>query len=108
PDILTLAKAITAGFAPMGATLTSAAIADSMLQVGVYSTYGWHPRSTAAALANLDWWRENGETLLAHVGAISRLFVERLGRSDSGGSRAQASRWGSKRGTRRKRSGSGR
>jgi adenosylmethionine-8-amino-7-oxononanoate aminotransferase len=79
PDILTLAKAITAGFAPMGATLMSAPIAESMLKVGVYSTYGWHPRSTAAALANLAWWRDNGEALLAHVAAISRLFVNRLG-----------------------------
>jgi len=79
PDILTLAKAITAGFAPMGATLTSAAVAESMLKVGAYSTYGWHPRSTAVALANLAWWRDNGETLLAHVGAMSRLFARRLG-----------------------------
>ena len=79
PDMLVLAKAITAGFAPMGATLTSAAIAESMLKVGAYSTYGWHPRSTAAALANLAWWRDNGESLLARVGAINRLFVKRLG-----------------------------
>jgi adenosylmethionine-8-amino-7-oxononanoate aminotransferase len=78
PDMLTLAKAITAGFAPMGATLTSAAVAESMLKAGAYSTYGWHPRSTAAALANLDWWRDNGETLLAHVGALNALFVKRL------------------------------
>lgn len=79
PDILILAKAITAGFAPMGATLTSAAVAQSMLRAGAYSTYGWHPRSTAAALANLAWWGDNGEALLAHVGAMSRLFAERLG-----------------------------
>jgi len=77
-DIMTLAKAITGGFAPMGATLTSAAVAESMLEAGAYSTYGWHPRSTAAALANLAWWRDNGETLLAHVGAMSVLFVKRL------------------------------
>ena len=78
PDMMTLAKAITGGFAPMGATLTSAAIADSMLEVGAYSTYGWHPRSTATALANLAWWRNEGEALLAHVGAINALFVKRL------------------------------
>lgn len=77
--MLVVAKAITAGFAPMGATLTSVAIAESMLKIGAYSTYGWHPRSTAAALANLAWWRDNGETLLAHVVAINRLFVKRLG-----------------------------
>lgn len=79
PDMLVLAKAITAGFAPMGATLMSAASAESMLKAGAYSTYGWHPRSTAAALANLAWWRDNGETILTHVGAINRLFVKRLG-----------------------------
>ncbi|MFN3389643.1 MAG: aminotransferase class III-fold pyridoxal phosphate-dependent enzyme, partial [Allosphingosinicella sp.] len=64
--------------APMGATLTSAAVAESMLEAGAYSTYGWHPRSTAAALANLAWWRDNGEALLARVGAMNRLFVQRL------------------------------
>ena len=79
PDMLILAKAITAGLAPMGATLTSTAIAESMLKVGAYSTYGWHPRSTAAALANLAWWQANGETLLAHVGTINRLLAKRLG-----------------------------
>lgn len=79
PDILVLAKAITGGFAPMGATLTTEAIAESMLKVGAYSTYGWHPRSTAAAVANLAWWRDNGETLLAYVSAMKRLFAERLG-----------------------------
>ena len=79
PDILVLAKAITGGFAPMGATLTSAAVAESMLEAGAYSTYGWHPRSTAAALANLAWWRENGEALLAHVGRMSGLLAQRLG-----------------------------
>jgi adenosylmethionine-8-amino-7-oxononanoate aminotransferase len=78
PDILILAKAITAGFAPMGATLTTAPVAEAMLEVGAYSTYGWHPRSVAAALANLAWWRENGEALLANVEAMNRLFVERL------------------------------
>lgn len=80
PDMLILAKAITAGFAPMGATLTTEAVAESMLKVGAYSTYGWHPRSTAAALANLAWWRDSGEFLLTHVGAMNQLFVERLGR----------------------------
>jgi len=78
PDVLVLAKAITGGFAPMGATLMTATVAESMLKVGAYSTYGWHPRSTAAALANLAWWRDNGEMLLAHVAAINPLFVSRL------------------------------
>ena len=78
PDILILAKAITGGFAPMGATLTTGPVAESMLKAGAYSTYGWHPRSTAAALANLAWWRDKGDKLLAHVDALNRLFVERL------------------------------
>ncbi|MEA3016280.1 MAG: acetylornithine/N-succinyldiaminopimelate aminotransferase [Sphingomonadales bacterium] len=78
PDILVLAKAITAGFAPMGATLTTAPVAEAMLEVGAYSTYGWHPRSVAAALANLALWRRNGRKLLANVDAMNRLFVERL------------------------------
>jgi adenosylmethionine-8-amino-7-oxononanoate aminotransferase len=89
PDILILAKAITAGFAPMGATLTTAPVAEAMLEVGAYSTYGWHPRSVAAALANLAWWRRNGGELLGHVEAMNRLFVERLAALDLGSVQGQ-------------------
>ena len=66
PDVLCMAKAITAGYAPMGATLVTKEVADAA-GVGFYSTYGWHPLSVAAALANLAYWRKNRAALLANV-----------------------------------------
>lgn len=48
PDIMCLAKAITGGYAPMGATVVTAEVAEAA-GVGFYSTYGWHPLSVAAA-----------------------------------------------------------
>ena len=46
PDVLCLAKAITAGYAPMGATIVTDEVAKAA-GVGFYSTYGWHPLSVS-------------------------------------------------------------
>jgi 4-aminobutyrate aminotransferase-like enzyme len=78
PDLLCLAKAITAGFAPMGATLATKDVADAA-GVDFYSTYGWHPLSVAAALANLKYWRNHSATLLASVARQGDNFRSRLG-----------------------------
>src|SRR3954469_17851836 len=77
PDVLCLAKAITAGVAPMGATLVTKAVADAP-GVGFYSTCGWHPLSVAAALANLKYWSKHRATLLANVATQSDSFGARL------------------------------
>ena len=54
PDILCLAKAITGGASGMGAMIAAAPVAKSLEEDGnAYSTYGWHPLSTEAALASL-------------------------------------------------------
>lgn len=59
PDVMTCAKAITSGYAPLGAVMVRPEIADAFLGAegdkfmhGV--TFGGHPASCAAALANLD------------------------------------------------------
>ncbi|HYR10707.1 MAG TPA: aspartate aminotransferase family protein [Longimicrobium sp.] len=77
PDVLCVAKAITAGYAPMGATLVTKAVADAA-GVDFYSTYGWHPLSVAAALANLKYWRKHREALLANVATQGDSFRARL------------------------------
>lgn len=58
PDIMTCAKGITSGYAPLGAVLVRPEIADEFLgsegekfMHGI--TFGGHPASCAAALANL-------------------------------------------------------
>jgi acetylornithine/succinyldiaminopimelate/putrescine aminotransferase len=56
PDILVLAKALGAGL-PLGAFIASRNIMDSLAfdpELGHITTFGGHPLSCAAALANLD------------------------------------------------------
>ena len=68
PDILCLAKALTGGHAPMGATLATERIAKKLGEdVAFHSTYGWHPLSVEAALATLSFFRVNPRRLLANV-----------------------------------------
>jgi putrescine aminotransferase len=56
PDLMTMAKGITSGYIPLGATMVSDEIADA-LEAGGYLAHGFtytgHPVSCAAALANL-------------------------------------------------------
>ena len=57
PDIITVAKGITSGYLPLGATLVSDEIAQTVIKGGYFAhgfTYSGHPTTTAAALANLD------------------------------------------------------
>ncbi len=82
PDILCLAKAMSNGAAPIGATLTTAAIADAIEDVEMYSTYGWHPLATEAALAVCDIWRREEDVLLAQIAERSEQFAEAFARMD--------------------------
>jgi adenosylmethionine-8-amino-7-oxononanoate aminotransferase len=79
PDIMCLAKAITGGYSPMGAMLTTTAVGQSMEEKGsFYSTYGWHPLSVAAALATLRPLQRRRKSFLGHVNALSGLFASQL------------------------------
>lgn len=79
PDVLCLGKAISGGHAPLSATLTTAGIASSLaFEDGFYSTYGWHPLSVEAALANLRFLTKQQERILGHVEDMGRLFQARL------------------------------
>jgi acetylornithine/succinyldiaminopimelate/putrescine aminotransferase len=85
PDILCLAKAITGGHAPLGATLvTDEVYARLDGRLDFWSTFGWHPRSVAAAIATLRWLRRHGAGLLRNVGQRSAQFAERLSAMDFG------------------------
>jgi len=57
PDIVAVAKGITAGYAPMGATLVGARVAEVINQPGAVLnhgyTFGGHPLSAAIALRSL-------------------------------------------------------
>jgi adenosylmethionine-8-amino-7-oxononanoate aminotransferase len=58
PDIVTTAKGLTSAYAPMGAVIVSDAIADLFMEgTAMFAhgfTFGGHPVSAAAAMANLD------------------------------------------------------
>lgn len=57
PDLICLAKGITSGYLPLGATMMSDEIAEALLTGGYFAhgfTYSGHPTCTAAALANLQ------------------------------------------------------
>ncbi len=83
PDIITCAKGLTSGYAPLGAMIVSDRISapflkdTEMFAHGI--TFGGHPVSSAVALANLDIFEREG--LNAHVRANEKTFrayLERL------------------------------
>lgn len=57
PDIMSLAKGITSGYIPLGASMVSDEIAEVIMNQGYFAhgfTYSGHPVATAAAVANLN------------------------------------------------------
>lgn len=83
PDIITCAKGLTSGYAPMGAAIFSdklvADISGEKSQDATFSngfTYSGHPVSAAAGLASMKIIERDG--LLDNVRKVSPLFQERL------------------------------
>ncbi len=80
PDMITTAKGLTSGYAPLGAVLISDRLAepfhrgDATFMHG--STYGGYPVSCAVALANLDLIEREG--LLDHVRRGESVFRSTL------------------------------
>ncbi len=67
PDIMTMAKGISSGYVPLGATAVTAAVFDvfkgdpaANVQFNQLSTYGGHPVACAVALANLAILEDDG------------------------------------------------
>jgi adenosylmethionine-8-amino-7-oxononanoate aminotransferase len=83
PDLMTLAKGLTAGYLPMGAVLMSEAVYETIAggaaegaPIGHGQTYSAHPVSAAVALEVLRLYHEGG--LLANGIAQAPLFEEGL------------------------------
>ncbi|UZD92803.1 aminotransferase class III-fold pyridoxal phosphate-dependent enzyme [Pseudomonas corrugata] len=83
PDVLCLAKGITAGYIPMGATVFNQRIADAIESGPGFSsvimhgyTYSGHPTACAAALAVLD--IVEAEDLPGNAGKIGAQLLEHL------------------------------
>jgi adenosylmethionine-8-amino-7-oxononanoate aminotransferase len=74
-----MAKAITGGYGGLGAVMTTAKIANAIKgEFSLYSTYGWHPRAVAVALANLRYLRRHANKLLKNATQLGEYFVTRL------------------------------
>lgn len=80
PDLMTLAKGLTSGYAPMGALLMSDAVytgiadgAPAGAPIGHGATYSAHPVSAAIALEVLHIYEEGG--LLAHARTVAPRFA---------------------------------
>ncbi len=55
PDIITIAKGFSSGYAPIGAAVADAKIAESMrFDFSNYSTFGWQPLAVETAIANIN------------------------------------------------------
>jgi len=76
PDIMTMAKQLTGGYAPLGAAATTRKIAEAIPTFLHLHTYGNHPVCCAAALANLEIIER--ENLVANAAAMGKVFLEGL------------------------------
>lgn len=81
PDLITCAKGMTNGAAPMGAVLASAKVHDALMQGPIDSielphgyTYSGHPLACAAGLATLDVYADEG--LFERAAALEPYFQD--------------------------------
>lgn len=81
PDIITFAKGVTCGYAPIGGTIVSKEIAsffdDNFLSCGL--TYSAHPLGCAAGVATLEYYKETGLIFKAkETGVVLGQILETL------------------------------
>ena len=82
PDLVCLAKGVSAGYAPLGAVLSGARVRDALWSPGLGPlrhgyTYSGHPTACAVGLANLDILER--ERLADRVRDLEPVLSERLG-----------------------------
>jgi adenosylmethionine-8-amino-7-oxononanoate aminotransferase len=80
PDMITFAKGVTSGYAPLGGVIASDVLAEPFLSGSASFAHGitfaGHPVSCATALANLDVFEREG--IVEHVRANAPEFRQRL------------------------------
>ena len=78
PDVMTMAKGLTAAYVPLGAVVVSKDIADTfedrMLPLGL--TYSGHPLACATAVATINVYKE--EQLIENARAMGKVLGEEL------------------------------
>jgi putrescine---pyruvate transaminase len=78
PDIMTMAKAITGGYIPLGAVMITAEIAGTLDYIPDIHTYSGHPAATAAALAAIAIYET--EDLVVRARELGATLLDRLER----------------------------
>jgi 4-aminobutyrate--pyruvate transaminase len=83
PDLITLAKGLSAGYMPIGGVLISERVYQAMLEqsrkIGTFGhgfTYSGHPVCAAVALRALEIYEE--DDMLGHVAAMAPQFAARI------------------------------
>ncbi|WNS73538.1 aminotransferase [Bacillus sp. DTU_2020_1000418_1_SI_GHA_SEK_038] len=82
PDIITMAKGLTSGYLPLGATAVHSRIYEKFKEEGTsnhlrhVSTYGGHPASCAVALKNIE--IIENENIVARVASLGNRILGRL------------------------------
>lgn len=81
PDIITFAKGVTSGYAPLGGMIVREPLVDRLLdsEIATFThgvTWGGHPMSTAIAVANIRAMRDEG--VLENVRSHSPYLAARL------------------------------
>jgi adenosylmethionine-8-amino-7-oxononanoate aminotransferase len=80
PDLITVAKGLTSGYAPLGAMIASDRLVEPFLHGDASFAHGFtfagHPVSCAVALANLDVFERDG--IIRHVQATQDAFRSSL------------------------------
>lgn len=78
PDVVTVAKGMSSGYAPIGATIARKELADAMRPVFYsHSTFGWTPLATRIALANIGLITK--ERLWENAEKVGRHMLKRIG-----------------------------
>ncbi|MCJ7479040.1 MAG: aspartate aminotransferase family protein [Candidatus Nanohaloarchaeota archaeon QJJ-7] len=77
PDMMTLAKGMSSGYAPVGATMMREDIGEEMsnTDMSAYSTFGWVPSAVGAAGANIEMIQDG---LLENAEEKGQLLEERM------------------------------
>ncbi|WPU65033.1 class-III pyridoxal-phosphate-dependent aminotransferase [Peredibacter starrii] len=79
PDIMCIAKALSGGAAPIGATIMKEEVGESLKKDNYpYSTYGWHPLSVAASIANVRFFQKHWGELQENIQFMNEYFRQRL------------------------------
>jgi adenosylmethionine-8-amino-7-oxononanoate aminotransferase len=76
PDLLTMAKGITSGYIPLGATGCTDEVMEPIAQFFHLHTYGNHPVACAAGLKNLEIMQK--ENLIQNSEKMGKYFLESL------------------------------